>query len=127
MIGNDVAITIGGASGNFELNVFKPLLIHNFLQSARLLADGVRSFDEHCARGIEPDRARIGELVQRSLMLVTALAPHIGYDKAAKIAKKAHRRADAARGRAALGLVTAEQFDAWVVPEQMVGRMQRAR
>src|SRR5204863_4480900 len=87
VMGNDVAINVGGASGNFELNVFKPLLIHNFLQSARLLADGMRSFDEHCARGIEPDRERIAELVQRSLMLVTALNTHIGYDKAAKIAK----------------------------------------
>ncbi len=84
-------INIGGASGNFELNVFKPLMIHNFLQSVRLLADGARSFDEHCARGIEPDRERIAELVQRSLMLVTALNPHIGYDKAAKIAKDAHQ------------------------------------
>ena len=87
VLGNDVAINVGGASGNFELNVFKPVLIHNFLQSCRLLADGMQSFDEHCARGIEPDRARIEELVQRSLMLVTALNPHIGYDKAAKIAK----------------------------------------
>ncbi len=83
VLGNDVAINVAGASGNFELNVFKPVMIHNFLQSARLLADGARSFDEHCARGIEPDRARIAELVQRSLMLVTALNPHIGYDKAA--------------------------------------------
>ena len=91
VFGNDVAVNIGGASGNFELNVFKPVLIHNFLQSVRLLADGARSFDEHCARGIEPNRERIDELVQRSLMLVTALNPHIGYDKAAKIAKKAHR------------------------------------
>ena len=124
VLGNDVAVNIGGASGNFELNVFKPLIIHNFLQSARLLADGARSFDEHCARGIEPDRARIAELVQRSLMLVTALNPHIGYDKAAKIAKAAHQqRQHLARGRAGSGWVTAEQFDAWIVPEQMVGRI----
>ena len=105
MFGNDVAINIGGASGNFELNVFKPVIIHNFLQSVRLLADGMRSFDEHCARGIEPNRARIDELVQRSLMLVTALNPHIGYDKAAKIAKKAHRSGThPARGGARFGL-----------------------
>ena len=122
MLGNDVAINVGGASGNFELNVFKPLLIHNFLQSARLLADGMRSFDEHCARGIEPDRERIAELVQRSLMLVTALNPHIGYDKAAKIAKDAHRSGSSLRDAALRsGWVTAEQFDAWVVPGQMVG------
>jgi len=122
VFGNDVAINVGGASGNFELNVFKPLLIHNFLQSARLLADGMRSFDEHCARGIEPDRERIAELVQRSLMLVTALNPHIGYDKAAKIAKDAHRSGSSLRDAALRsGWVTAEQFDAWVVPGQMVG------
>ncbi len=123
VLGNDVAINVAGASGNFELNVFKPVLIHNFLQSARLLADGARSFDEHCARGIEPDRERIAELVQRSLMLVTALNPHIGYDKAAKIAKEAHRSGSTLRDAAiASGWLTAEQFDAWVVPEQMVGR-----
>ena len=122
VLGNDVAINIAGASGNFELNVFKPVLIHNFLQSARLLADGARSFDTHCARGIEPNRARIEELVQRSLMLVTALNPHIGYDKAAQIAKQAHRSGASLREAAlASGWVTAEQFDAWVVPAQMVG------
>ena len=122
VFGNDVAINIAGASGNFELNVFKPVLIHNFLQSARLLGDGVRSFDTHCARGIEPDRARIEELVQRSLMLVTALNPHIGYDKAAKIAKQAHRSGSTLREAAIdSGWLTAEQFDAWVVPAQMVG------
>jgi fumarate hydratase class II len=122
VLGNDVAINIAGASGNFELNVFKPVLIHNFLQSARLLGDGARSFDTHCARGIEPNRARIEELVQRSLMLVTALNPHIGYDKAAQIAKQAHRSGSTLREAAlASGWVTAEQFDAWVVPAQMVG------
>ena len=122
VLGNDVAINIAGASGNFELNVFKPVLIHNFLQSARLLGDGARSFDTHCARGIEPNRARIEELVQRSLMLVTALNPHIGYDKAARIAKQAHRSGSTLREAAlASGWVTAEQFDAWVVPAQMVG------
>ena len=123
VLGNDVAINIAGASGNFELNVFKPVLIHNFLQSVRLLGDGARSFDEHCARGIEPDRERIDELVQRSLMLVTALNPHIGYDKSAKIAKEAHRSGSTLRDAAiGSGWVTAEQFDAWVVPDQMVGR-----
>ena len=123
VLGNDVAINIAGASGNFELNVFKPVLIHNFLQSVRLLGDGARSFDEHCARGIEPDRERIDELVQRSLMLVTALNPHIGYDKSAKIAKAAHRSGSTLRDAAiGSGWVTAEQFDAWVVPDQMVGR-----
>ncbi len=122
VLGNDVAINIAGASGNFELNVFKPVLIHNFLQSARLLADGARSFDTHCARGIEPNRARIEELVQRLLMLVTALNPHIGYDKAAQIAKRAHRSGSTLREAAlASGWVTAEQFDAWVVPAQMIG------
>jgi fumarate hydratase, class II len=123
VLGNDVAINIAGASGNFELNVFKPVLIHNFLQSARLLADGMKSFDVHCARGIEPDRARIEELVQRSLMLVTALNPHIGYDKAAKIAKEAHRSGSTLREAAiASGWLSAEQFDAWVVAADMVGR-----
>src|SRR5919107_4619332 len=118
VLGNDVAINVAGASGNFELNVFKPVLIHNFLQSVRLLADGAKSFDEHCARGIEPNRERIADLVQRSLMLVTALNPHIGYDKAAKIAKEAHRSGATLREAAlASGWVSAEQFDAWVVAE----------
>jgi fumarate hydratase, class II len=122
VLGNDVAINIAGASGNFELNVYKPVLIHNFLQSTRLLGDGARSFDEHCARGIEPNRERIAELVQRSLMLVTALNPHIGYDKAAAIAKDAHRKGTTLREAAlASGWVSAEQFDAWVVAEQMIG------
>ncbi|MCW5652822.1 class II fumarate hydratase [Hydrogenophaga sp.] len=123
VLGNDVAINIGGASGNFELNVFRPMVAHNFLQSVRLLADGMRSFNDHCAVGIEPDRARIAELVERSLMLVTALNPHIGYDKAAFIAKKAHREGSSLREAAmASGYVTAEQFDQWVVPANMVGR-----
>jgi fumarate hydratase class II len=122
VFGNDVAVNIGGASGNFELNVYKPLIAHCFLQSVRLLADGMRSFDAHCARGIEPDRARIGELVGRSLMLVTALNPHIGYDKSAAIAKDAHKSGSTLR-EAALrsGWVTAEQFDAWVVAADMTG------
>ena len=123
VMGNDVAINIGGMSGNFELNVFRPMVIHNFLQSVRLLGDGMASFDKHCAVGIEPNRARIEELVERSLMLVTALNTHIGYDKAAQIAKKAHQDGSSLREAAlALGHVTAEQFDAWVVPGQMVGR-----
>ena len=123
VMGNDVAINIGGASGNFELNVFRPMVIHNFLQSVRLLGDGMASFNRHCAVGIEPDEARIAELVERSLMLVTALNTHIGYDKAAQIAKKAHKEGTSLREAAlALGYVTAEEFDAWVVPGRMVGR-----
>ena len=121
VLGNDVAINIGGASGNFELNVFRPLIAHNFLQSVRLLGDGMKSFNAHCAVGIEPNRGRIDELVQRSLMLVTALNTHIGYDKAATIAKKAHQQGISLREAAvASGFLTAEQFDAWVRPQDMV-------
>jgi fumarate hydratase class II len=121
VMGNDVALSMGGASGNFELNVFKPLIVFDFLQSLRLLTDAMASFDAHCARGIEADRARIAELLDRSLMLVTALSPHIGYDRAAQIAKHAHTNAISLREAAiALGAVTAEQFDQWVRPEQMV-------
>jgi fumarate hydratase class II len=121
VFGNDVAITIGGASGNFELNVFKPLIAHNFLQSVRLLADGMTSFEKHCARGIEANRERIAELLERSLMLVTALTPHIGYDKAAEIARQAHRDGGTLRQAAlALGYVTEEEFDRWVQPRAMV-------
>ena len=121
VFGNDVALGVGGASGNFELNVFKPLIIHDFLQSLRLLADAMASFDAHCARGIEPDRARIAELVAHSLMLVTALTPHIGYDRAAAIAKHAHANGTSLRAAAlALGAVTEAQFDEWVRPERMV-------
>ena len=124
VFGNDVAINFGGASGNFELNVFRPLVAHNFLQSVRLLADGMVSFDEHCAVGIEPNRERIAELVDRSLMLVTALNTHIGYDKAAYIAKKAHKEGTSLRDAAiASGHVTGEQFDQWVVPGNMVGNL----
>ncbi|MEO6016235.1 MAG: class II fumarate hydratase, partial [Polaromonas sp.] len=123
VFGNDVAINFGGASGNFELNVFRPMIAHNFLQSVRLLADGMVSFNDHCAVGIEPNRERITELVDRSLMLVTALNTHIGYDKAAFIAKKAHKEGSNLRDAAlASGYVTGEQFDAWVVPGDMVGR-----
>jgi fumarate hydratase class II len=121
VFGNDVAINFGGASGNFELNVFKPLLAHNFLQSVRLLADGIHSFDAHCASGIEANQERIAELMSRSLMLVTALAPHIGYDRAAQIAKQAHKQGGTLKETAlALGYVSAEQFEQWVRPEQMI-------
>lgn len=123
VFGNDVAINFGGASGNFELNVFRPMVAHNFLQSVRLLADGMVSFNDHCAVGIAPNHARITELVDRSLMLVTALNTHIGYDKAAFIAKKAHKEGTSLREAAvASGHVTGEQFDHWVVPGDMVGR-----
>jgi fumarate hydratase class II len=120
VFGNDVALTVGASQGNFELNVFKPMIAHNFLQSARLLADGMRSFEEFCARGIEPNRARIGQLMEQSLMLVTALAPHIGYDRAAQIAKHAQQEGITLR-QAALqsGHVSEEQFDAWIVPIEM--------
>jgi fumarate hydratase class II len=122
VFGNDVAVNVGGASGNFELNVFRPMIAHNVLQSVRLLADAAISFDEHCAVGIAPDRERIDELLRRSLMLVTALNPHIGYDKAAQIAKKAHKEGTTLREAAlALGHVSAEQFDQWVRPENMTG------
>jgi fumarate hydratase class II len=121
VIGNDVAVSIGGASGNFELNVFKPLIIHNVLGSIRLLTDAMHSFDKYCAVGIEPNRQRIQHNLENSLMLVTALNPHIGYDKAAKIAKTAHEQGTTLRQAAlSLGFVTAEQFDEWVRPEKMV-------
>jgi fumarate hydratase class II len=123
VMGNDVAINLGGASGNFELNVFKPLIIHGFLQSCRLIADGADSFREHCVEGIEANRERIDENLRKSLMLVTALNPHIGYDNAAKIAKTAHKNGKTLKETAVeLGLVTAEQFDLWVRPEKMVGK-----
>ena len=122
VFGNDVAVTVGGASGNFELNVYKPLIISNYLRSVHLLADACESFDEHCARGIEPDLERIREHVSRSLMLVTGLAPRLGYDKAAEIAKKAHKDGSTLKEAAlALGHVTAEEFDRDVRPEKMTG------
>ena len=122
VFGNDVSINIGGASGNFELNVYRPMIAYNAMQSIRLLADGMRSFNDHCAVGIEPNRDRIAELVSNSLMLVTALNPHIGYDKSAQIAKKAHKEGTSLREAAiASGHVSAEDFDRWVRPEQMVG------
>jgi fumarate hydratase, class II len=121
VIGNDVAVSIGAASGAFELNVYKPLLIHNVLQSVRLLADGCASFESHCVRGITANEPRIRELLDRSLMLVTALAPHIGYDRAAQIAKRAHAQGTTLREAAlALGFVSAQDFDRWVRPEAMV-------
>jgi len=121
VLGNDVAIGIGGASGNFELNVYKPLICHNLLQSVRLLAHACDSFNEHCAAGIEATHHRIRHHVENSLMLVTALAPHIGYDKAAAIAKHAHQTGSTLRDAALhLGHVDAEQFDRIVRPEKMV-------
>ncbi|QCH19004.1 class II fumarate hydratase [Klebsiella pneumoniae] len=124
VMGNDVAVNIGGASGNFELNVYRPMVIHNFLQSVRLLADGMASFNEHCAVGIEPNRERISQLLNESLMLVTALNTHIGYDKAAEIAKKAHHEGLTLKASAlALGYLTEAEFDSWVRPEEMVGSL----
>ena len=121
VMANDVAVGIGGASGDFELNVYKPLICHNLLRSVRLLADACRSFREHCAEGIEPRLDRIRAHVESSLMLVTALAPHIGYDRAAEIATRAHREGTTLREAAvALGHVTAEEFDRLVRPEAMV-------
>jgi fumarate hydratase, class II len=120
VMGNDAAIGFAGSQGNFELNVFKPVIIHNFLHSVRLLSDACRSFTHHCAAGIEPNMERINHYVQDSLMLVTALNPHIGYDKAAQIAKKAHQEKSSLREAAiASGHLTAEQFDQWVNPEAM--------
>ncbi|MFM0337892.1 class II fumarate hydratase [Paraburkholderia fungorum] len=122
VFGNDVAVNIGGASGNFELNVFRPMIAHNVLQSIRLLADGAHSFNDNCAIGIEPNHERIDTLLNESLMLVTALNPHIGYDKAAKIAKKAHKEGTTLKAAAlALGFVSEQQFDEWVRPKDMVG------
>ncbi|MCG3133320.1 MAG: Fumarate hydratase class II [Planctomycetes bacterium] len=119
--GNSVAVQIGAMSGNFELNVFKPLIVHNVLQSMRLLADACDSFREHCVDGIEANEDRIAENLRRSLMLVTALNPHIGYDKAAQIAKKAHKEGTTLEEAAlALGHLTKEQFAQWVRPEDMI-------
>lgn len=124
VMGNDVAITVGATQGHYELNVFKPVICANFLQSARLLGDACVSFDEHCAVGIEPNYTRIKELVDGSLMLVTALNTKIGYYKAAEIANTAHKNGTTLREEAIrLGYVTAEEFDAWVKPEDMVGSL----
>jgi fumarate hydratase class II len=122
VFGNDVAINFGGASGSFELNVYRPMIGDAFLQSARLLADACDSFRENCVLGIEPNRERIAEHLENSLMLVTALAPHIGYDKAASIAKKAHKEKTTLRAAAlALGYVTESEYDEWVDPKRMLG------
>jgi fumarate hydratase, class II len=122
VMGNQVAVSVGGSNGHFELNVFKPVMIANFLQSARLIGDAAVSFADHCVVGIEPNTKRITELVNNSLMLVTALNPHIGYDKAAQTAKKAHKEGTTLKAAAlALGHLTEAQFDAWVKPENMLG------
>lgn len=122
VMGNDVAITVAGSGGQFQLNVFKPVMAANFLQSARLIGDACHSFDEHCAQGIEPNYDGIKKHLETSLMLVTALNPHIGYDNSAKIAKMALKENKSLREAAiALGLVTNEQFDEWVRPENMIG------
>ncbi len=122
VMGNDTTVSIGGANGHFELNVYKPVMINAFIQSATLIGDACRAFNDHCAVGIEPNQARIDEHLNRSLMLVTALNRHIGYDNAAKIAKKAHSEGTTLREAAlALELVTGEQFDEWVVPGDMIG------
>jgi fumarate hydratase class II len=122
VFGHDAAINVGGASGNFELNVFKPLIIHDFLSSAKLLAAGAKGFTEHCAAGIQADEKRIDELMRRSLMLVTALNTHIGYDKSAKIAKTAHAEGTTLKEAALkLGYLTDKQFDDWIKPEKMTG------
>jgi fumarate hydratase, class II len=124
VFGNDVAITVGGTQGHYELNVFKPMMAYNFLQSARLIGDACLSFEEHCASGIEPNYARIEELVNNSLMLVTALNTKIGYYKAAEIAKSAHKNGTTLKEEATrLGYVTAEQYDEWVIPSKMVGTL----
>lgn len=120
VFGNDTAITVGGSSGNLELNAYKPLIAYNFLQSVRLLAEGMQSFEKYCVRGIEANIHRIAEQLNRSLMLVTALTPHIGYDRSAEIAKHAHQEGSTLRQAAlALGYVTANEFDLWVNPVNM--------
>ncbi len=122
VMGNHVSVTVAGSNGHFELNVFKPVLIYNLLQSAKLIAEGSDSFRENCVEGIEANEGRIAELMHQSLMLVTALNPHIGYDNAAKVAKKAYTENSTLKEAAvALGLLTAEQFDQWVRPENMLG------
>ena len=122
VMGNHVTITVAGASGHFELNVFKPVMIHALLQSIRLLADASASFADRCVAGIKADEARIAQLMEQSLMLVTALAPHVGYDNAAKIAKTAHEKGSSLKEAAlALGIVSDDQFDAWVRPAEMIG------
>jgi fumarate hydratase class II len=122
VIGNNVTVTVAGSQGHFELNVYKPVVIYNVLQSIRLLADASVSFADNCVVGIEANRSRIDGLMKNSLMLVTALNPHIGYDNAAKVAKKAHKEGTTLREAAiALGLLTGEEFDRWVKPSDMIG------
>ena len=122
VMGNNVAVTVGGSNGHLELNVFKPVIIHNVLQSIRLLADASRSFTDNAVSGIEANRERIDQLLHESLMLVTALNPKIGYDNAAKVAKKAHKEGTTLKQAALdLGLLTPEEFDQWVRPEGMLG------
>ena len=124
VIGNDVAISVGGMNGHFELNVFKPVMIFNLLMSANLIGDACNSFNEHCAIGIEPNMEFIDRNLENSLMLVTALNTHIGYENAAKIAKKAHKENKTLREAAVeLGLLTSDQFSEWVKPEEMVGSL----
>jgi fumarate hydratase class II len=126
VVGNDVAINVGGMTGHFELNVFKPMMIYNFLHSARLIGDACRSFNDNCIAGLEPNYDRIEQNLNNSLMLVTALNPHIGYDNAAKIAKKAFADNTTLKEAAlALGLLTEEQFNEWVRPENMIGSMKQ--
>ena len=121
VMGNNTAVSVAGSNGHFELNVFKPVMIYNVLQSIQLIADGVNSFTENCLKGVEANEKRITELMQNSLMLVTALNPHIGYDNAAKIAKTAYANGTTLKQEGvALGLLTEEQFDEWVKPENMV-------
>jgi fumarate hydratase class II len=120
-MGNDVAITIGATQGHFELNVFKPMIIANFIQSARLLGDAALSFNENCAKGIEPNLKRIEELVAKSLMLVTTLNPKIGYYKAAEIAQQAHKNGTTLKEEAIrLGYLSENDFDQWVNPKEMI-------
>lgn len=122
VMGNHMALSIGASNGHFELNVFKPMIAYNFLQSVRLLTDGCNSFTDKCVVGIEANKDRINALMQESLMLVTALNPHIGYDNAAKIAKKAHKEGTTLKEAAlALELLTEDQFNEWVKPEDMIG------
>jgi fumarate hydratase class II len=126
VFGNDAAVAFGGSQGNFQLNVFKPVMLHNLLESVALMADGCLAFDIGCAQGIEPDFKRIGQNVQNSLMLVTALNPHIGYEKSAQIALKAHREETGLKDAAlSLGYLTSDEFDAWVIPEEMTGPLAR--
>lgn len=122
VMGNQTAVSVGGSNGHFELNVFKPMMVRNVLQSIRLIGDACVAFTDNCVVGIQADRKRIDSLLRESLMLVTALNPHVGYDNAAKIAKKAHKEGTTLKQAAIdLGILTSEQFDEWVKPEDMLG------